>query len=321
MAIPRITEDTILMQCGAQSLERGERYYRNRHISDARRTGQTLKSSCSGSRGYSYYVEASFEKTKLAEARCDCPVGAGGHCKHVAALLLTWLHRPKSFVELPSMDELLNSQSKDDLIGLVRHLLRYDPDMEMLIHARLAAGDTSADPMIYQRQADMVFDRAERQGTTEFALSDQLSAIAAAGDELLAACDLTGAAAVFGGVATSIVHKVVDYQYFSEEGYVDDVVRDCVQGLAACLKDLGDNNTMRRAAIDALYSVYVVDMDALGGTGLSDDVPDILVTMATDDERQLLARKLRELLDLPSKAHDSWSREQHELFLRRLEDF
>ncbi len=55
----------------------------------------TLKALCQGSAASPYRVEVTFSQKGIASTNCSCPVGAGGYCKHVAALLLTWLHEPE----------------------------------------------------------------------------------------------------------------------------------------------------------------------------------------------------------------------------------
>ena len=53
-----------------------------------------------------------------------CPVGDGGHWKHVAALLLTWLYNPESFAQITRHTNHLEQCSKPELIALVRQMLQ-----------------------------------------------------------------------------------------------------------------------------------------------------------------------------------------------------
>src|SRR6266852_1859373 len=61
-----------------------------------------LRAFCHSSRGSPYRVEATLlpagDKSahKVVSAGCSCP--RGGFCKHLVALLLTWLHQPERFV-------------------------------------------------------------------------------------------------------------------------------------------------------------------------------------------------------------------------------
>ena len=63
-------------------------------------SGNTLKAWCQGSRPQPYRLWATYSAAGIEEAHCSCPVGLGGRCKHVAALLLTWSDQPDSFREV-----------------------------------------------------------------------------------------------------------------------------------------------------------------------------------------------------------------------------
>jgi uncharacterized Zn finger protein len=77
-----------------RSYERGYRYFKNDVIIDAKRQGMTLKAYCQGSNIQPYRLSVSFGQEGIFEAYCSCPIGRGGHCKHIAALLLTYLNSP-----------------------------------------------------------------------------------------------------------------------------------------------------------------------------------------------------------------------------------
>jgi hypothetical protein len=94
---PKITVTDIQGWTGSASFGKGQAYFRQGAILEPRRQGWTLKARCLGSSAPSYRVEATMGDEGIAEADCSCPVGSGGHCKHIAALLLTWLDDPDAF--------------------------------------------------------------------------------------------------------------------------------------------------------------------------------------------------------------------------------
>src|SRR5262249_14484431 len=100
MTAPRITDKAVRAWVGGPSYRRGNDYSRAGNIFDARRQGNTLKASCEGSSGGPYRVQATLGPRGIEDADCNCPVGGGGRCKHVAALLLAWLHKRKDFREV-----------------------------------------------------------------------------------------------------------------------------------------------------------------------------------------------------------------------------
>src|SRR5690242_19965733 len=111
-SLPRVTEAQIRSRVGETSFARGREYFRSGAIYDARKQGRTLKAQCEGTSAPSYRLSVTFDEKGIAEADCSCPVGDGGCCKHVAALLLTWLDRPQTFVEVEEIGSSLERRSK-----------------------------------------------------------------------------------------------------------------------------------------------------------------------------------------------------------------
>src|ERR1700742_2790598 len=105
--IPQITAYDIRRHCGDKNFERGEQYYKNGSIFEARIDKQVLKASCSGSRDMDYPVTGSIKRNGIASCGFTCPVGESEHCKHVAALLLTWVRKPKLFEQMPDIEKVL----------------------------------------------------------------------------------------------------------------------------------------------------------------------------------------------------------------------
>ena len=97
--LPQLTESDIRRWVGEASSGRGQRYFRQGHILDPRRQGDTLKARCLGSRPQPYHVEVTLGPEGVVAGECSCPVGGGGRCKHTAALLLTWLHEPDTLLK------------------------------------------------------------------------------------------------------------------------------------------------------------------------------------------------------------------------------
>src|SRR5690349_10075537 len=119
VTIPGVSQAEILDRVGERSFERGYAYFRRGSIFDTQRQGAVLKARCHGSQGGPYRLEATLGAEGILGAHCSCPVGSGGYCKHIAALLLTWLDRPEQFTETEALDAALERRSKAELIALV----------------------------------------------------------------------------------------------------------------------------------------------------------------------------------------------------------
>jgi len=95
--LPQLTEGDIQLLCSARSFERGQELYWREAIRHPLRQGSTLQALCEGSQAEPYRVMAELDEQGVAWAECSCPYDWGGHCKHIVALLLTWVHDPQEF--------------------------------------------------------------------------------------------------------------------------------------------------------------------------------------------------------------------------------
>jgi uncharacterized Zn finger protein len=294
MKIPTITENEIRARVGERSFERGEDYYADGAIRAPYRQGMTLKARCEGTSGGPYRVEVTFDEGGIASAHCSCPVGDGGSCKHVAALLLTWKNRPKDFKEIEETDRALEGRSREELVALIKLMLRREPDLEVLLDAPLPGvrgAGSPPEPGTYRRQAELAFERDTSEWGAAGEVAAELEGILEDGKEFLAARDFAGATAVYQGVLEVVLDNFETLR--DDEGSLHRVVFACARGLAECL-DAADDPARREGILRALFDVYALDV-RLGGVDLSAEVPDF-AEVGTPDERRLLAGWAREAL-------------------------
>src|SRR5262245_54895728 len=107
-----ITTTAIQNQVGGKYTA-GQSYYRNGRLLDLRREGETLKGRCRGQSGGPYRMRATLKDGAVVEADCSCPVGDGGHCKHVAAMLIAWQQEPESYRAGDDLDTTLGRLDKN----------------------------------------------------------------------------------------------------------------------------------------------------------------------------------------------------------------
>ncbi len=125
----RLTEDAICRWVGELPLRRGRIYYKQGRLVYLFRDGDTLRAAVRGNAAEPYRVWVRLVDGQIAAAQCTCPVGAGGHCKHTAAVLLAWLHSPENFRPMPNAAEMLKSASAEELIALIERMLARHPDL------------------------------------------------------------------------------------------------------------------------------------------------------------------------------------------------
>ena len=96
-----LSEADIQAHTDSTSYSNGHSYYLNNAIFDPILRESVLQAQCGGSSGGPYRVQATLvpvsdtSSNTLASFGCSCP--RGGFCKHIVALLLTWLHHPERF--------------------------------------------------------------------------------------------------------------------------------------------------------------------------------------------------------------------------------
>ena len=295
---PNLSVTDIQAWVGSRSFSRGQSYFRQGAILEPRRQGMTLKARCLGSSAPSYWVEVTMDDEGITEAECSCPVGAGGHCKHVAALLLTWLDDPEAFHESANLETALELRSKPELIALIRQMLKRYPDLEYLLELpSLAAGEnqTAINPEIIRRQVSHAFaSSGDDWGWRDpFETARDLDELLSLAGQYQEQADHTNAATIYRIVAEEIL-RYADVVMGDESGRLGGTVYDCVEGLGSCLESVQDSSA-RRDILQTLFNVYLWDVK-MGGIGIGDGVPEILLELATPQEKELLTGWTRSAL-------------------------
>jgi uncharacterized Zn finger protein len=162
MALPKLTESIIRAGATPQSFQRGQENYQSGAVSNTVRQSNVLIGDCEGMSAPYYRVRVTLDEAGVREVACTCPYEYGGYCKHVVALLLTYLHHPKRFAVRREPAKLLADLSREDLVALVTQLLHDRPEVYDWVEATLTVpaskGQASkkkrehADAEVYRRQ-------------------------------------------------------------------------------------------------------------------------------------------------------------------------
>ena len=131
--LPALSRSDVRNWTEQRFYNRGETYFREERIQRPRREERILKAECQGSQPSPYHVEATLDDDGIADAECSCPMGGGGYCKHVVALLLTWVEAPENFSELASLEESLQNRSKDKLVELILTMVDRNPELDQIV--------------------------------------------------------------------------------------------------------------------------------------------------------------------------------------------
>lgn len=316
--IPSLTDASIEARFDEGSYARGKQYFRQGMITDTRRQGATLKARCAGSRPTPYHVRATFNAHGVRDAHCSCPIGDGGYCKHVAALLLTWQARPASFTEIEELDAALDRRGKAELIALIKQMLRHAPDLESVLDLPLPVPGAQApvNAAAIRRRAVAAFAEANGEWGEEAGIGEELMALVAIGDGYRAVQDAAGAATVYEAVASAILDHFESYE--DEGGDLRRTMSACVEGLGQCLTMVSDDPVRREAMLRVLFDIYATDVSS-GGMGMGEDAPDLILRHATLAERRTVAGWIRATLPDGNGWTDNWTRGEFGSFLLDLE--
>ena len=134
--IPKITESQIKALTSNESYTRGLAYYRDGTILNPEREGMTLRAQVKGREYRPYNIRIELDVNGIADLSCNCPYEYGGLCKHLVAVLLTFVHQPQKFlVQLPLRD-VLAQYSREELIVIIERMVKRNPKLRKLINIR-----------------------------------------------------------------------------------------------------------------------------------------------------------------------------------------
>ncbi len=139
MSEPQLTAAMIRDLATDQSFSRGEDYYRTGAVWGVERRGDVLLADVMGSSYEPYQVNVELGAGGVVDAYCSCPYDWGGYCKHIVAVLLTYLHEPETITERPAVTDLLEGLEQDDLADLLSGLLETNPQLMDWVEGQVAA--------------------------------------------------------------------------------------------------------------------------------------------------------------------------------------
>ena len=297
-----MTDDHSLTQADVRDwtaerfVERGRQYYAEGRIQHPRRQRSRLRAACQGSQPAPYRVEARLGEDGIQSATCSCPMGDGGRCKHVVALLLMWIEEPERFTEEEALHAKLRSKTRDQLVRLIERMIDRHPDLETMVS--LAAGDaTDFDAATFRKRVEQVFSEAGgyddyRYGYGGYSVAHNLEPFVQRGDDYAE----TGHRFEAGQVYRITAEVILDhYEQFADEGgELADVATTCAERLSDLLVDT-DVSSLRETLLRGLFDIYRWDIDA-GGFGIGDPAYRAIMDHATPDERHQVADWVRDAL-------------------------
>ncbi len=165
MQLPQLTPDHIQQRCTEQSYMRGVDYFDAGAIGNPTLHGYTLSATCEGTDMDPYHVTVELTPTGIATSDCSCPYDWGGDCKHIVALLLTYLEEPDVIYSLDTLLAALEEKPKPNLLQVISELLKRAPELVPIaqVYSEVPVTPPRPEPLplvtVYQEQIDSIFGR------------------------------------------------------------------------------------------------------------------------------------------------------------------
>jgi SWIM zinc finger len=285
-----------------------------------------LRAVYQGSSESMYRVEATLlpagDKSahKVVSAGCSCP--RGGFCKHLVALLLTWVHQPERFAVRSRLMGRLDEKSREELLALLEQLVQRQPDIEpmieLLIELPLASPaqvknrpgrgkERTVGPSTIASQVDSAFYNAGEGWGAASRVAADLEQLCGIGKSFAEGGEWANAQVVY---ATLAEESIIQYEGLHDEGQVSWILGQCAAGLLACLD--AQRTLPKREQLDAedreelltiLFALWKFG-DKYGGIGV--DVAGAVAANATARERKRVEAWLREEMRPEQDPSSTW---------------
>lgn len=320
----KLTEAIIRNRVGEQSFKRGKRYFEQGAIMSPWIQGNTLKAKCWGSMPQPYHIWVQIGANGIDNGECSCPVGSGGCCKHVAALLLTWLYKPDSFQEVEPLEDALKQREKNDLILLIRQMITRYPDLEDLVYLSSPGGASAKAPInpdLIRRQVKSAVKHGDYghdyYGAVQ-TIVHELEAIMQQGDVYRERGDWLNTAVICCTVLDELRNQFD--QIYDHDGDLGAVFWEGSERLGECLQAI-EQPEPRLDILRTLVDIVFDDIN-IGGYGFGDGAYGIVLDQTTAAEKAEIGTWVEAELGKFSSLNDfssKWRMEAYGRFLINLQ--
>ncbi len=243
---------------GLSSFQKGKEYVLNQAIRQGKLKNHVLTALCQGHEFDPYRVEVILNSEGIQQSYCSCPIGIEGKCKHVAALLLTWVDSPDTFVDWENLKGNLQDYDASTLLELIDLLDDKIETSSDIIRAFSRSLKAVKSPRLarYERRIDEAFHISEfpwyhpdEGGLTEIVFA--LDKIRSDADLLLKEGQIEEAICIDQSLIQQILNHLDDHldpwENLSEE------LKRCVQSLSQALQHLDKREDLRLKVFQILF--------------------------------------------------------------------
>ena len=301
------TLDELREYVGDKEYNKGKEYFNSGAAYDFALRGAVLRGKSHGQSGGPYKMEVTLAAADapgpdlVADYSCTCP--RGGFCKHIIALLLTWIRTPEEVPVRSDVTRLLQDLSREELLEIITGLLKREPDLDKWLEKMLikpskstapgTAAKVTISPTKIRKQAASVFahrhyDYDYEWGGVDDELSEELEELVEIGDRYVEAGQWANAQVVYTVIAEEAMSHYEEVD--DSDGEICDVIAACGDGLLDCLEaqdHLGPADRLPAEARIALFRTLYDLWDHSRGYSCWDpeeDIAELIAASATGAE-------------------------------------
>lgn len=275
----KMTENILKSLSSPESFTRGHDLYQSDAVFDTFRQGDLLTGKCKGSSAPFYQIHVQLDEGGIQEASCTCPYDWGGYCKHIIALMLTYVHSPDAFIEQKNINELLGQLDKDGLVYLITKMVDKNPDLYSWLQTAIPAASAKSQPTqqrdkrktevsktAYKRQIQSILHSLQGYRMSEAywmmgGMVDQLNHVRDTAYDFLEADDAHGALVILTTLLTEVSGSFD--QFDDSDGELGGFLSELALPLVEAILSTDFSKTERRNLFNELEPV-VEELSAYG---------------------------------------------------------
>ena len=131
-----LTETGIREMVSSKIFNRGLEYFKEKAVCHIYSTDNVIEAHVEGTDDFPYKVQIEFDKSGLkGEPFCSCPYAEDFNeiCKHIVAVLLTVLKKPKTVKAKKKLSDILKTLDKTNLIQLIETVVKTNSSLNLFV--------------------------------------------------------------------------------------------------------------------------------------------------------------------------------------------
>ena len=281
-----------------------------------------LAQDAEGSYPQPYRVWAKFLDGEIAATSCNCEYDWGGDCKHIVALLLTYLHHPERFGEGEALHDVLMSREKEDLLDIIEEMIGRYPELEDILEdivADAAVGGASDQLNLQALRQELKQALTSGWEWMDRVAENKVYELTRLGSRYARRGEYAHAIALYCAILEEC--NANDYPTDDEGQYVE-AINDTVDHLKEAIShlDFAQHEALRQRALDALVGALIWDIE-FGGIGYGYEAEGLILVIAQSADITRIREHLSSLADGEKieERFSNWRAEAYEKFLMTLD--